>query len=62
MNSNKNLIRKITKPSLKNREIEDKILSAAKNLFLSKGYNKTTIREIASAAGINFSLVNYHYH
>lgn len=33
MNSNKNLIRKITKPSLKNREIEDKILSAAKKFY-----------------------------
>ena len=47
MNSNKNLIRKITKPSLKNREIEDKILSAAKNLFLSKHGLFPSQREIS---------------
>ena len=42
-------------------ETECKIKNAAKKLFLEKGFKGTTTREIAMEAGVNFSLLNYHF-
>jgi AcrR family transcriptional regulator len=38
-----------------------KILDAAKELFLEKGYAGTSISDIANIAGINKSLIYHHY-
>jgi AcrR family transcriptional regulator len=43
------------------KSTEEKILSAGKKIFTQKGFNATKIRDIASEAGINLSLVNYYF-
>src|SRR5690349_17783690 len=40
---------------------EEKIKTAARIVFPRKGYQATTVRDIAQEAGINFSLVNYYF-
>lgn len=44
-----------------NMETKDKILKAAKELFAQKGYDGTSTREIVNAAGVNISLIAYHF-
>jgi AcrR family transcriptional regulator len=39
----------------------EKILSAAKSLFEDNGFDSTSVREIAAAAGVNVALINYHF-
>jgi AcrR family transcriptional regulator len=38
------------------------ILKAARILFAEKGYEAATVREIADTAGVNLSLISYHFH
>ena len=40
---------------------EEKIKEAAKTVFLEKGFDGTTTRDIAKAAGINSALMNYYF-
>lgn len=40
---------------------EQKIISAADNLFTQKGYAATKTREIADEAGVNLALLNYYF-
>ena len=42
-------------------ETEIKIKTAAKSLFLKKGYSATTTREIAKESDINLALLNYYF-
>ena len=37
------------------------ILDAAKILFIEKGYQNTSVRDIAKKAGVNLALVNYYF-
>ena len=39
----------------------DVLLSAARRLFSEKGFDATTVREISDAAGVNISLISYHF-
>ncbi|MGE0171873.1 MAG: TetR/AcrR family transcriptional regulator [Oligoflexales bacterium] len=36
-------------------------MRAARTLFAAKGYDAATVKEIADHAGVNVSLVNYHF-
>lgn len=47
--------------SLENLNSKQKILNCAKELFASKGYRATTIRDISSEAKLNSSLISYHF-
>lgn len=40
---------------------EEKIKTAARNVFLQKGYAGTRTRDIAEEAGINLALLNYYF-
>jgi TetR/AcrR family transcriptional regulator len=40
---------------------QQKIFQAATSLFIEKGIDRTTVRDIAHKAGINIALLNYHY-
>jgi AcrR family transcriptional regulator len=37
------------------------LMQAARKLFAAKGFDAATVKEIADAAGVNVSLVNYHF-
>lgn len=50
--------RKADLPEEKSRAL---LLDAAKKLFGNKGFNGTTVREIAQEAGVNLSLVSYYF-
>ncbi|MGC3947298.1 MAG: TetR family transcriptional regulator [Chryseolinea sp.] len=39
----------------------EKILSAARKLFEQKGFDKTSVRDIATMADVNVALINYHF-
>ena len=45
----------------KNRNTEQKIFEAATQLFLEKGVDRTSVRDIANKAGINLALMNYYF-
>ncbi|MFP4065528.1 MAG: TetR/AcrR family transcriptional regulator [Bacteroidales bacterium] len=45
----------------KSKNTEQKIFDAATELFLEKGVDRTSVREIASRAGINLALMNYYF-
>lgn len=40
---------------------EEKIIEAARKVFLEKGYAATRTRDIAEKAGINLALLNYYF-
>ncbi|MDH1881025.1 TetR/AcrR family transcriptional regulator [Empedobacter sp. GD03797] len=40
---------------------EEKIIEAARKVFLEKGYAATRTRDIAEEAGINLALLNYYF-
>ena len=46
---------------LNTRMTREKILQAAKQLFEEKGYEPTSVREIATLANVNVALINYHF-
>jgi AcrR family transcriptional regulator len=51
--------------SIKTKDPEDtrdKLVAAAKELFAEKGYAGSTVKEIADQAGVNISLISYHFH
>ena len=43
------------------QKTEEIIMKAARKVFLNKGYDGTTMQEIADEAGINKSLLHYYY-
>lgn len=45
----------------RSRNTEQKIFDAATELFLEKGVDRTSVREIAAKAGINLALMNYYF-
>ena len=45
----------------KSKNTEKMIFDAATELFLEKGVDRTSVREIAARAGINLALMNYYF-
>ena len=45
----------------KDTTTEEKIKEAARTVFLTKGFEGCSSREIAKAAGMNVALVNYYF-
>lgn len=52
---------KMTKEDLDKQNTENKILEAAKRVFIRKGLNGARMQEIADEAEINKSLLHYYY-
>ncbi len=48
-------------PPSRSGESRDQLLRAAKKVFAEQGYAGATVKEIAEAAGMNISLVSYHF-
>lgn len=42
-------------------DAKERILAAAKTAFLRHGYHATTMRAVASAAGVDPALISYHF-
>ncbi len=42
-------------------DIQRKIIESAKQNFLKKGYEGTSIRDISNDAGVNIAMVNYYF-
>jgi AcrR family transcriptional regulator len=42
-------------------ETREKLIAAAERLFAGHGYTNVSVRAIAAAAGVNWSLVGYHF-
>ncbi|MDH6313695.1 TetR/AcrR family transcriptional regulator [Parabacteroides sp. PFB2-10] len=45
-----------------NTDVKGRILEVARRLFIEKGYNGTSIRDIAAASETNVAMINYYYH
>lgn len=43
------------------RPTKDKLMDAAERLFARRGFHGTSVRDITGAAGVDLSLVNYHF-
>ena len=43
------------------RGVQDRLVEAAEELFCNRGYNETSVRDIAAAAGCNIASVNYYF-
>jgi len=50
-----------TAPEAAEADTREKLLAAAERLFAEHGYTKVSVRAIASAAGVNWSLVGYYF-
>lgn len=44
-----------------NLNTQQKIIEVAKNLFAESGFHGTSIRDICKSAGVNISLISYHF-
>ncbi|QQK81145.1 forespore capture DNA-binding protein RefZ [Salicibibacter cibi] len=44
-----------------NQGTKDKVAEAAIDLFMTKGYNGTSVRAIADRAGVNVALISYYF-
>lgn len=51
----------MTHSSTSSGEIRARILSEATASFAAKGYQRTSVRDITSAAGVNVAAVSYHF-
>ncbi len=43
------------------KTVQDKLIEAAEELFCGRGFNETSVRDIAAAAGCNVASVNYYF-
>jgi AcrR family transcriptional regulator len=43
------------------RPTKEKLMDAAERLFARRGFHGTSVRDITGAAGVDLSLVNYHF-
>ncbi len=43
------------------RSVQDRLIKAAEELFCQRGYNETSVRDIAAIAGCNVAAVNYYF-
>jgi len=48
-------------PAAPPADTPDKLIAAAERLFAEHGYTSVTVRAIAAAAGVNWSLVGYYF-
>ena len=54
-------VKRITTPTSNPEETRERLLRAAQDLFAEKGYDGASVKALATAAGVNVSLVSYHF-
>ena len=50
-----------SEPAAGGADTSDKLIAAAERLFAAHGYTSVSVRAIAAAAGVNWSLVGYYF-
>jgi len=43
------------------RSVQDRLIEAGEDLFCQRGFNDTSVRDIAAAAGCNVASINYYF-
>jgi AcrR family transcriptional regulator len=56
-----NRLNSATSPQTSDQETSEKLIAAAERLFAEHGYNGVSVRMIAAAAGVNWSLLGYYF-
>jgi TetR/AcrR family transcriptional regulator len=51
----------LSEPAAAGADTSDKLIAAAERLFAAHGYTSVSVRAIAAAAGVNWSLVGYYF-
>ncbi len=51
----------VSDPAAPSADTSDKLIAAAERLFAEHGYSSVSVRAIAAAAGVNWSLVGYYF-
>jgi len=51
----------MSQPADRSEETKKKLLVAARDLIVAKGWSSASIRGIAAQAGVNLALINYHF-
>ena len=53
---------KIGRPDNTDHDARQLLINAARKKFVSKAYDKVSIRELAQAAGVNSAMIKYYFH
>ena len=48
-------------PNIENEDVKNRLLDAAETLFCEKGFGRTSVRELTTAAGCNLAAINYYF-
>lgn len=56
-----NLLNHSTSAQSSDQETSEKLIAAAERLFAERGYSGVSVRMIAAAAGVNWSLLGYYF-
>jgi AcrR family transcriptional regulator len=60
-NAPKKAAKKAAKPVDNEQHTREKLLQAAAQIFAKKGYSGATVKDISKQAGVNVSLISYHF-
>lgn len=52
---------KKTKPIVDDRDTRERLISVAREVFAERGFAGATVKEISDRAGVNISLISYHF-
>jgi AcrR family transcriptional regulator len=52
---------KSPRPTETEQDTREKLLASAAQVFAQRGYSGATVKEISEAAGVNVSLISYHF-
>ena len=50
-----------TQSDVNGKSVQDRLVEAAEELFCQRGFNETSVRDIAAAAGCNVASINYYF-
>lgn len=53
---------KKAKTPVDDRDTRERLISVAREVFAEKGFAGATVKEISDRAGVNISLISYHFH
>jgi AcrR family transcriptional regulator len=54
-------LKTVTGTEAQNMQVRERLLDAAERLFCEKGFDRTSVRDLTTAADCNIAAVNYHF-